>query len=151
MDRDSKSNAILIATSATVETVTKLTATLLETELRKLLADPNITVNIAEITPYLYVAGFLSLSGREITKENVTELLGVVGVKPREELIAALMVAGVKSHLVYVYAYYFLLTMGKEAGTTELLEVLKAIGISGDEDRAQEAITFIRRQLGMMG
>lgn len=145
----SKANSIYVAFSATVGMVNKITTALLLSELKRALSDSGMAGHLDKISPYLYTTGFLSLSGREITRENMTALVKILGVTPDDAIIASILGANVKSHLVYVYAYYFLLSMGKEVDIEQLEAVLEAIGVPQDKERAAEAIAFLNKQLGI--
>lgn len=147
---DPASNAIYVGLSATVEMVGKISTALLISELKKSLSNPAIKAHIYDgISSYLYAAGFLSLTGREITRENLINCIKMLGVKPKDELVDAIFKADIKSHLVYIYAYYFLLSVGREVTVNELESVLGAIGIPVDKASAAEAIVFLNEQLGI--
>ncbi|MGI0141024.1 MAG: hypothetical protein ACREBF_00005 [Candidatus Micrarchaeales archaeon] len=79
----------------------------------------------------------------------MSELLKLPGVNPNETILNALFASNLKSHLVYIYAYYFLLSMGRDISIDSLNAVLKAIGVPEDKERAAEAIAFLNKQLGM--
>ncbi|MDE1828047.1 MAG: hypothetical protein KGH65_02735 [Candidatus Micrarchaeota archaeon] len=146
---DSKANSIYVAFSATVGMVNKITTALLLSELKRALTNPGMADHLDKISPYLYTAGFLSLAGREITRENLSALVKILGVAPDESIISLILGANVKSHLVYVYAYYFLLSMGKEVNIEQLEAVLAVLGIPADKERAAESIAFLNKQLGI--
>ncbi|MDE1845992.1 MAG: hypothetical protein KGH53_01785 [Candidatus Micrarchaeota archaeon] len=143
-------NSIFIGLSATVEMVSRITTALLLSELKRSLGDENIKAHIHDgISSYLYVAGFLSLTGREISRENMINCLQLLKIKPKDELLDAIFKANIKSHLVYVYAYYFLLSVGREITVEDLVQVLKTIGVPEDKVSAAEAIAFLNEQLGI--
>lgn len=147
---DSKANSVLIAYSATIDNITKIVRKLLTAELQRLLGENAVKAYLEEgIANYIYAAGFLSLAGRDITKESLASMVESLGVKPNEILLDAVFKAGIKSHLMYVYAYYYLLSTGKEIGVEDLEAVLTKLGISVDKAAASEAIVFMNKELGI--
>ena len=143
-------NSVYIGLSATIEMVSRITTALLLSELKKSLGDEAIKSHLKDgISSYLYVAGFLSLTGKEINRENIISCLASLGIKAKDELIEAMFRANIKSHLVYVYAYYFLLSVGRDITVEDIISVLKAIGVPEDRAAAAEAIAFLNKQLGM--
>lgn len=143
-------NAIYVGLGATVEMVSKISSALLISELKKALENGAIKDHVRDgISSYLYAAGFLSLTGREITRENMISCIKMLGMKPRDDLLDAIFKSNIKSHLVYVYAYYFLLSVGREVTVNDLVSVLTAIGVKEDKVSAAEAIVFLNEQLGI--
>jgi ribosomal protein L12E/L44/L45/RPP1/RPP2 len=50
-----------------------------------------------------------------------------------------------KSHLLYIYAYYFIVAFGRKNVTKEdMLEVVRSLGTDTDEETAKEALAFIK-------
>ena len=147
-EMDSKSSSIYDAFSATIDTVTEMVKSLLMLELKKTLEQKQVAEQVKEgIAVYIYTAGFLSLAGREVTRYNLSKFVSLLGSEPNEQLIEVLLKSGVKSHLAYIYAYYFLLTSGKDASIDQILQVMQLLDLPADRARAAEAIRFVDSQL----
>ncbi|MDE1825866.1 MAG: hypothetical protein KGH61_05190 [Candidatus Micrarchaeota archaeon] len=148
-EMDSKSSSIYDAFSATIDNIAEMIKNLLMLELKKTLEEKQVRVHVKEgIALYIYTAGFLSLAGREVTRYNLSKFASLLGSEPDEQLIDVLLKSGVKSHLAYLYAYYFLLTSGKDASIDQILQVMQLLDLPADRARAAEAIRFVDSQLG---
>ncbi|MDE1856888.1 MAG: hypothetical protein KGH98_02265 [Candidatus Micrarchaeota archaeon] len=101
--------------------------------LKRALEDKGIKGRIRKgIMPYLYVAGFLSFAGREINTQNMSDVLRAMAVEPKVELIDAVLKAGIRSHLIYIYAHYLLVAMGKQPTDDAIAKIVRSIGIAPD-------------------
>ncbi len=98
------------------------------------------------IMHYLYAAGFLSFAGREIDKNTVEGVLRAVGMAPDGALVDAVLNSHIKSHLVYIYASYFLLVNGVDPTVERVLDVVGALGLPQDRERAAFVLRFIRKK-----
>ena len=99
------------ALKAIIDEITNCSDSYMSMALGVLMQRPEIRKHIdGGVMPYLYAAGLLSFAGREITDESLSKLLKVIGVKPDRKLLDIIMESGVKSHLVYIYSFYFLLS-----------------------------------------
>ena len=58
------------------------------------------------------------------------------------KLIRVLLDAGIKSHLVYIYAYYFLVANGSEPSEANILGVVRTLGLQPDKERVMDILEF---------
>jgi ribosomal protein L12E/L44/L45/RPP1/RPP2 len=145
----SDADSISLAFSAILKSVNSLTTKLLVEESEYLLSDNEISARIKDgIAKYIYAAGFLSMTGKEITRENMAGLIKVLDGEPDYGMIDLLLKRGIKSHVAYIYAYYFLLTNGKEVSKESMAKVLEFSGIKPDEKRIADMIAFISESQG---
>jgi len=112
--------------------------------LQKALENPKIKAHVKDgIMHYLYVAAFLSFSGREITKESLGSIIKSLDIKPNELFVDMILKADIESHLVYAYAFYLLLASGKSTSEANVMKVIAALGMEPDRTRAAAIRTFI--------
>ena len=97
------------------------------------------------IVRYLYAAAFLSFAGKEITKENLTNAIISLDVKPNYEFIDIILDTKLKSHLAYVYIYYYLLVNGTAVSEKKLIDTAKSLGIKADRATAAEVLKFVQK------
>lgn len=110
-------------------------------ELKKLLGTPEVNSRMKNgIMPYIYAAGFLSFAGREISADNIGKLMSSVGLAADSGIMDVLNGSNLKSHLIYVYAFYFLMANGVAPTSNEVMAVVEAMGMHADEAVANEAI-----------
>ncbi len=129
--------------SAILEALTDSEKSLMTSEFKRVITDPEVSDHLKETLPYLYIGAFLSLAGREINTSNISKVLSAVGIGQDTVAETLLMKADIKTHLPYLYAYYFLLALGKESTEEEVLGVIESIGISADKERVREVFSFI--------
>ena len=138
-------------TEVVVESAFAIVDALLDTEkafmrdrFKAMFSSPTIKGRVREALPCLYANALLSLSGKETTKETLEAVLSTVSIKIDPPLVASLCKEGIKSHLLYIYAYYFLLAFGKQGTTKEILNVVRSLGNDAEEQRAVEVLTFLK-------
>ncbi len=111
--------------------------------LDRLAGDKEIKAHVKDgIMDYLYVAGFLSFAGKEITRPRMEKVLRAVGITPDDKLITLLLRKGIKSHLMYVYSYYFLVAIGAMPTPEKMMAVVGALGRTPDRKRAGLVFKF---------
>ena len=105
---------------------------------KRLVESPEIKPNIGKgIINYVLAAGLLSFAGREIDKKSLTNVVESLGVAPDSKMADSLLTTGIKSHLVYLYAYYFLLAGRIPVSEQKMMDVVMALGLKPDKDRAK--------------
>lgn len=130
--------------NAIVNAVTVSSASITMAELKRILEDKDIQSSLRKgIMPYIYAAGFLSFSGREISASNISKIVASIGIKPDLNYINMLEKLNLKSHLIYLYAFYFVLANGRMASKDDLVRVVEAVGAEPDPKRAEEIIKFV--------
>ena len=60
------------------------------------------------------------------------------------EVMRLLFKANVRSHLVYIYAYYFLLSLGKIGSEAEIVALVSSLGIEADGSRIKDVLAFLK-------
>ena len=113
-------------------------------EFRRIVKTPGILERADEMMPYLYAAAYVSYAGREITEENIGAVLRAAGFKPDVSLMRLLDNANVKSHLIYIYSYYFLVALGRMGSAEEMTKLAKALDMDADEGRANDVLLFMK-------
>ncbi len=130
---------------AIVTALTSTTKVVMIAGFKKFMETDHIREVFAQgLMPYVYAAGFLSFAGREITEDNLTKAINSIGMTPNPAHIEALLKTGITSHLMYIYAYYYLLAVGQEPTITRIINVTKEFGIPPNADRAGEALVYIK-------
>ncbi len=144
--REENVSAIRESLAATIKAVTRVSSKIIITELEQLLMSPEIIKNAPNgIMTYVYAAGFLSFSGREINKKNMHSVVSALGIEPNERLIGVILSPelNIKSHLIYVYGFYFLLVNGVIPTEDDIIKIVSSVGEKGDRQTASEVCDFI--------
>ncbi len=144
VDSDAYADVSFSTLKAIIDSLSDSTKGFLEAELRRLFDNENVKMHMKEVMPYIYAAGFLSFSGREINQENISKTLKSVGIDANPEITKLLFKANVKSHLVYIYAYYFLLSLGKPGSEAEILSLVNSLGLETDPTRIKDILAFLK-------
>ena len=144
VDTDTYLATSFAAIKAVIQAVSSATAKFMEAELERIVSDEDVKTHIKQLMPYLLTAALLSYSGREITEENLEKVLSVLGLPLNERAVVLLFDASVHTHLVYIYAYYFLMAFGKGGTESEILDIVKSLGMKPDETGAKEALAFLK-------
>ncbi len=128
---------------AILESLTSCQKDLIELSFEKVITSDTLKGHVREAVPYMYAASVISLSGREITEENVSRVLRAAGIEPDRKIIDQLLAVGLRNHLPYVYAYYLLLALGRHGSNDEVARIVRSLGIEPDESRITEVVSFI--------
>lgn len=97
------------------------------------------------ILPYIYAAGFLSFAGREITFASLSNMVRSLGIVPDDRIITLFLGSGVRSHLIYLYSFYFLLANGIEPTKERIAEIVTSLGMAVDPIALDDVLGFLRR------
>ena len=97
------------------------------------------------IMPYIYAAGFLSFAGREINHASLAGSIRAIGLTPDDRIIALFLGSGVRSHLVYLYSFYFLLANGVVPTREGIAAVVCSLSMAVDPVALDEVLDFLRR------
>lgn len=130
---------------AIIKAITDTSSKLVTAELEQLLEKPEIINAPKNIMTYMYAAGFLSFSGRELNKENLCNVVKSLGIEPDEDLIEILLSPklDIKGHLIYVYGFYFLLVNGVIPTEDNIIKVVSSVNEKGNKQIASEVREFI--------
>lgn len=136
----------LAGLEAIVEAVGNSSTNIVMREFEKAMRNETVKAHIKDgIISYLYAAGFLSFTSREINRENMAKVLNAIGVKPNYALIDVVLQSGVKNHLIYVHVAYYLLANGMERTEENVKKVMKAIGMEVDKEDLEEIVQSMPR------
>ncbi len=114
--------------------------------LSKVLKDKEVDELIRDgIMPYIYAAGFLSFSGRDINQDNLARMIRSIGLIPDGRIIILFLNSGVRSHLIYLYSFYFLLANGVEPSREKIAAVVGSLGMDVDPIALDDVLGFLRR------
>jgi len=133
----------LDAMRAILDELTGSEKSLVESEFKRIISSPSVKGSVKVVVPYLYAAAFLSFSGREINEENLSKVMKVADITPSERIIGLLLSSNLRSHLPYLYAYYFLLALGKHGSASEIVNMVDSLGIQADKTRINEVFAFL--------
>jgi ribosomal protein L12E/L44/L45/RPP1/RPP2 len=97
------------------------------------------------IVRYLYAAAFLSFAGKDISKDNLANVIKSLDVEPDDEFMDIILATKFKSHLAYIYTYYFLLVNGMAVTEKKLIATVKFLGIKADRETAAEVLKFVQK------
>lgn len=129
---------------ATLKAVTDTSYEIVMNSFSKILDDSDVIANVKNgFMPYIFAAGFLSFAGREISSQNMSGVLGAINIEFNEQFMQIMNRISVKSHLIYVYAYYFLLSNGMVADVQGISKVVSSIGIYPDAKGIEDVISYI--------
>lgn len=143
----STNDAIYSAFGSVIESIHALSYKLLMSELQKLLDNKEISAHIPEgISKYIYTAGFLSIIGKEITRENMYMFLNSIGIEPRYDFIDMILKMNIESHLAYIYVYYFLIASGRDINVANMKTILEMIGLTPNSIRMAFIIKYIQKE-----
>ncbi|MDE1854787.1 MAG: hypothetical protein KGH57_00490 [Candidatus Micrarchaeota archaeon] len=148
VDETAYVDASFLAFKAILRSLSDSTQEFLAAEIMRIFQDENVKLHLKEAMPYIYAAGFLSFSGREINEDNMAKTLRSVGMVSDPEVMRLLFKANVRSHLVYIYAYYFLLSLGKIGSEAEIVALVSSLGIEADESRINDVLAFLKTPQG---
>lgn len=144
IDTDTYLATSFAAIKAVIQAISSTTARVMEAEFERIVSDEDVRAHIKQLMPYLFAAGLLSYSGREINEENLEKVLGVLDLPLNERAVVLLFDASIGSHLIYIYAYYFLMAFGKAGTESEILNIVESLGMKPDATRMREVLTFLR-------
>lgn len=97
------------------------------------------------IARYLYAAALLSFASKEIDRKNLTAVISSLDIIPNQKLVDIILSMKLKSHLGYVYIYYYLLVNGVSVTEEKLVQTAEALGIKGDVKSAAELLKFLQK------
>ena len=133
-----------LALKSTTQLITEVSVEIMGDEFQRIMSNKDVQKYESEkVIPYLYIASFLSYSGRDINKDSMTNVAKAVGLDPDDGIIDTLLETNMKSHLVYVYAYYLLLLTGMDTSEANIIAILRAMGINGDIYTAMDILKYV--------
>ena len=129
---------------AIVEQMGASSKKLIMLKLMELLSSKDVASTIKSgVMPYIYAAGLLSFAGREINRRNLTGVVKSIGLVPDMKFVGIVSKMEPSSHLIYVYAFYFLLANGIQPTARGIVKVVESLGTRGDEALAREIFDFV--------
>jgi hypothetical protein len=66
-----------------------------------------------------------------------------IGIQPKKDIIELVSRTFKQNHLLYVYAYYFLVANGKESNRKNISRVVESLGIKVNKNTLKEALAYI--------
>lgn len=130
---------------AIINTLMSTEKAFLQINFKRLIESEEARDNLEKLIPYVYGSALLSLSGKDINKETLSAVVSSAGIMVNPDYASIVSRVWNKSHLLYIYAYYFLLAFGKEdISKKDLLKVVRSLGADADEKTAEETLTFIK-------
>lgn len=145
LDNEAMTEMLFESVYAVVDSLVDTEKAFMQTTFKKLADSKEVRNKLIEIIPCIYAGALLSLSGREINNETLTAVVSSVGITINTEGASMVSKAWGKSHLLYIYAYYFIVAFGRKNVTKEdMLEVVRSLGTDTDEETAKEALAFIK-------
>ena len=146
MEENERAEAGKAAIDAILRSLSNAKNEFIMAEFNRVLDDPVVKPYADKVMLYLYASMFLSLCAREIDKYNLAKVLGVVGVdKLDDDIVSSVFKAGVRSHIPYINAYYFLLATGNAGSEEMILKLIDALGLAPDKDRLNDVMSFLEK------
>jgi ribosomal protein L12E/L44/L45/RPP1/RPP2 len=115
--------------------------------LDQLMVDDRVRGDLDGMMPYVYTAGFLALSGQDLTKERMETALKTVGVESNKERLSKFLSTNTKADLVYMYAAYYLIVMGTPITKENIENILVVLGHRVDEDSVNKMLVMYKEGL----
>jgi ribosomal protein L12E/L44/L45/RPP1/RPP2 len=131
-------------TKAVLDSISITTETILLAEYGRFMKNNDFMLATKDsFMSYVSALAVLSLALKEESKENMSKLMGTIGIDFDEKIFDMVPKNYVHNHLVYVYAFYFLVINGKETNETNLRKVVEALGINFDRTVLEESLGYI--------
>ena len=129
---------------AIMKAITSVSYKIMTSELSKVMRSRRVRDKIKEgIMPYLYATAFLVSAGREIDNDNLTKVLGSIGVKSDEEKMRVLAQIHVRNHSGIRLCVLLPLSNAKETSDANIRRVVESMGVKFDKQTFDEVLTFI--------
>lgn len=141
---DGESQEVFDVLTSILAQIAKSANILMAGSLRKLLTDNAVKDHTKEAFPYIYTAGFLALTGREINEVNITKILAAVGMNSNLKVAGIFARNNIKNNVIYLYTIYYLAVIGKEVNEWEVLKIVRMMGIDGDVDEIKRIIELYK-------
>ncbi len=138
------SDVVSVTLANIVSNISKRSSELVLADLNEILSDSAVSAYTDRIFPYLYAAGFLAYTGRDVTADSIEKVLTSAGFKPERRISEALAATGVKNNIVYFHAFYFMIVMGMEVNADNMRRVLDSIGIKADAALSDSIIALYK-------
>lgn len=137
-------NAVNDSMIALIHEIADVSSRILENEFRELMTKNEILEEVPKgMMTYICAAAFLSFSGRAINKSNISKLVTLLGIKPKNSIIDILLSTEIRSHLIYIYGFYFLLSNGIKPTEKKVLNIVASMGEIGNKKTVVEAFDLI--------
>src|SRR5271157_2873991 len=131
-------------TKAVLDSISVTTDAILLSEFDKFLGNSEFMLaSKNRFMSYLSAMAILSLALKEESKENISKIMGTIGLDFDETVFDLIPKIYVNNRLVYVYAFYFLVINGQETSETKMRSVVEALGIDFDKATLEESLGFI--------
>lgn len=131
-------------TKAVLDSISVTTEAILLSEYDKFLKSNEFMLKAKNnFMSYVSAIAILSLALKEETEENVSRLMGTIGLDFDGKVFDVVPKNYVHNHLVYVYAFYFLVINGKETTEINLRNVVEALGMGFDKSVLEESLGYI--------
>ncbi len=128
--------------------ITSKTSGLLLRSLRQILENEDVKSQYKNgIFNYIYIAGFLSLAGKPITKENIIGVFNAAGAVPQKKLVDIVMGLELRSHVIHFYAYYLLMVLGMTPDLDNICAVVESCGEESDRDAAKDILALAKASM----
>jgi ribosomal protein L12E/L44/L45/RPP1/RPP2 len=129
---------------AVTESVSETVEEIMLEEFKKFQADDDFVMAAKDgFMGYVSTLGLLSFALREESAENVAKVMNAVGLEFDPRLFGRIPKIYSRNRLVYVYAFYYLVTNGRSVDVPEVRAVVEALGMDFDRPTFEEALVFI--------
>ncbi len=116
------------------------------------MAEPQILVRDKHLTqfsdedilPLVAAINLLGLSAREQVKDNIEKVMYAAGASKKRELLNLTGTLRIKNHISYIIALLYPLAVGNEPSVSEILNIVKVMGISPDITIAEYVLSLYK-------
>ncbi len=115
--------------------------------LDQLMVDNRFRGDIDGMMPYLYAAGFLALSGQDLTSKRLKDALEAVGEEVDDRKLSLFLSIGIRADLVYLYSAYYLIVMGRQVTKENLKKIVLALGHRVDDESVNRMLVMYKEGL----
>lgn len=117
-------------------------------EIEKVIQDKRLaSFGEAELLPYIGAVGLLTFSGFDVEKQRITKILGALNVSVNQVILDTISNIGIKNHIVYMTALYFVHAVGKDTTLDNVMNVVKVMDVEPDSETAGSVVSFYLNRL----
>jgi ribosomal protein L12E/L44/L45/RPP1/RPP2 len=131
-------------TKAVLESISVTTEAILLSEFDKFMkSNEFMLASKNKFMSYISALAILSLALKDESKENVSRIMGAIGLDFDEKVFELIPKTYMNNRIVYVYAFYFLVINGQETSEAKIRDVVEALGIAFDKATFEETLGSI--------
>lgn len=120
-------------------------AILLLRELDRTLSTPAVIKNLNRgVLNYIYAAGALAFACRDADVGSISNLLFSVHIQPQQDMLGIIDAMRYKSYMAHMNILYFMMAMGVEPTTEDVVAMLRAMDFKPDIESTGYTIEYFK-------